>query len=304
MYQQLADRVGVFGGGVNVGIIQAADNHAILVDTGANESNARKLLRHVREEVGLNVIAILTTHAHADHFGGHEFVARRTGAEVYASPIEATILKNPELQPSLLFGGAVPPAALKERFILARPSPVHCVIDAGVVHFANVAVEVVPLPGHSPNQVGYLIDGVFFCGDVVFPSAAIEKFRIPYLFDLDRHLASMELAARTPASWIVPGHGPVERDITSLLEHNLAVVHETRETILKRLEEPAPLETIACGVFDAMDVPMESHVSYYLLRSTIAAYLASLEARGAVEHLMLNRQACWKRRQVEIGRIS
>ncbi|MBA2290779.1 MAG: MBL fold metallo-hydrolase [Chloroflexia bacterium] len=295
MYQQLTDRVGVFGGGVNVGVIRASDSHAVLVDTGANEGNARKLLRHVREELGLGVAAILTTHAHADHFGGHEFMVRRTDAAVYASPIEATILQHPELQPSLLFGGAAPPAALRERFILARPSPVHVVMDAGVVHVVDVEVDIVSLPGHSPNQVGYLVEGVFFCGDVIFPAAAIEKFRIPYLFDLDSHLASMELAARTIADWIVPGHGPVERDLAAVHALNVTIVEETTDAILNQLVEPAPLETVASEVFDAMDVPMQSHVSYYLLRPTIAAYLTSLEARGAVEHLMLNRQAYWRR---------
>ncbi len=295
MYHQLTERVGVFGGGVNVGVIRAAGERAILVDTGANEGNARKLLRHVQEEMRLEVVTILTTHAHADHFGGHEFVQRRTNARIYAPSIEATILEFPELQPSFLFGGAAPPAALRERFILARPSPVHEVISRGHLQLEGVPVDVVALPGHSPNQVGYVIDGVFFCADVVFPVSAIEKYRIPYLYDLDRHLASIETAASTQCEWIVAGHGAAERHFRSLRDHNIAIVEETVETILANLDEPVPLETLANAVFEDMDVPMHGHVSYYLLRPTIAAYLVSLEARGEIEHVMLERQSCWKR---------
>ncbi len=295
MYRQLTDRVGVFGGGVNVGVIWTAANQAILIDTGANEGNARKLLRHLALELGHSIIAILTTHAHADHFGGHEFVVRKTGAKVYASSIEATMLQHPDLQASLLFGGAAPPAAMRERFILARSSPVDSVIDAGALQIEDVTLDVLALPGHSPNQVGYLVDGVFFCGDVFFPAATIDKYRIPYLFDLDRHLASMQFAERITAHWIVPGHGPVEGDCAALHDRNVAIVDETITAILDHIDEPLPLEAISTSVFNAMDVPMQSYVSYYLLRPTIAAYLTSLESRGAIEHLMLNRMACWKR---------
>lgn len=294
-YLQLKERVGVFGGGVNIGIIRTADDGVILVDTGANEGNARKLLRFLREELRLEVRAILTTHAHADHFGGHAFVAKRTRAAVYASPIESEIVQFPELQPSLLFGGAAPPAALRERFILAQPARVTNVIRDEWLQVEDVEISVIPLAGHSPNQIGFLVDGVFFCADVVFPAAAIDKYRIPYLFDLDRHVQSMDAAAGLECDHVVPGHGPVETNAGELCELNIAIVNETTEVILDSLGEPMSLDTLAETVFNAMSVPISGHLSYYLLRPTIAAYLSSLEARGAVEHVLVGRQSRWCR---------
>lgn len=295
VYQQLTDRVGVFGGGVNVGVIRTPGDGAVLIDTGANEGNARKLLRSVRDEQGLEARAILTTHAHADHFGGHEFVVKRTAAQVYAPLIEATILQFPKLQPSLLFGGAAPPAALRERFILARPSPVDEVIQGDHVEIEDIQVQVAPLPGHSPNQVGYVVDGVFFCADVVFPVSAIEKYRIPYLYDLDKHVASMDSALSIKCSFVVPGHGPVEHDIRRLRDSNVAIVEETTTEILAHLDEPLALDILAEAVFTSMRVPILGHVSYYLLRPTIAAYLSSLEAAGQVEHVIEGKQSRWRR---------
>jgi hypothetical protein len=54
------------------------------------------------------------------------------------------------------------------------------------------------------------------------------------------------------------------------------------------------LEQVAEIVFERMDVSMAGHVSYYLLRPTIAAYLTHLEGLGEVEHIMDGRVAKWQ----------
>lgn len=294
VYRRLTERVGVFTGGVNVGIIEGEDDRVLLVDTGANESNARKLLRCVRDDIGKEVSGILSTHGHADHFGGHAFVAKRTGAEVHAPAFESTVLKFPSLQPSLLFGGAAPPAALRERFILADASPVHHEIEPGTMNVDGVQLEVIALHGHSPRQVGFVVDGVFFCADVVFPAAAIEKYRIPYLFDLGQHIASMEWALAIEAQHIVPSHGPIERDLNEPVRINRAIIDETLACMREALREPMGLEEVANSVFERMEVPMMGHVSFYLLRPTIAAYLSYMEDQGAVEHFMDGKVAKWR----------
>ncbi|HEV2128306.1 MAG TPA: MBL fold metallo-hydrolase [Thermomicrobiales bacterium] len=294
MYEQLTDRVGVMTGGVNIGVIRTESGTAILVDTGANEGNARKMLRHVREELSADVEAILSTHGHADHFGGHAFVVKRTEAAVYASRFEAAVLEHPELQPIFLFGGAAPPEVLRQRFVFAAPVQVDAHVDAGPLEVGGVPIEVVSLPGHSPGQVGYLVDGVFFCADVVFPQSAIDKYRIPYLFDLTGHLASLDLALQVAATAVVPGHGVVERSIGELVELNRAVADETLDVIRRSLTEPLALEPLARRLFERMDVPMTRHVSYYLLRPTIGAYLTHLESLGEIEHVMDGRMAKWR----------
>jgi hypothetical protein len=74
---------------------------------------------------------------------------------------------------------------------------------------------------------------------------------------------------------------------------NRAIVDETLDCIRHSLTEPLTLEQVAEIVFERMDVPMASHISYYLLRPTIGAYLTHLENLGEVEHVMAGRVAKW-----------
>ncbi|MDQ3780536.1 MAG: MBL fold metallo-hydrolase, partial [Chloroflexota bacterium] len=92
MIIELGPRVAVIPGGVNIGVLRGDGDRLILVDTGLNETNGRKVLRAARDEVGGEVVAILTTHAHADHFGANAAVVKRTGARVYAPAFDEAAL--------------------------------------------------------------------------------------------------------------------------------------------------------------------------------------------------------------------
>lgn len=175
MYQAITERVGFVPGGTNVGVVRIDARHVMIVDSGLNDTTARRVLRAVKDELDSDVVAIVSSHGHADHFGAHAFVKKRTGAAVHAPELEACIIEHPELQPALLYGGADPLDDLKNRFLQAEPCSVDAIIDPHAGDLLGVSVQVIPLPGHSLNQQGFLVDGVFFCADAVFPEAAIEN---------------------------------------------------------------------------------------------------------------------------------
>lgn len=293
MYVPLSGRVGYVPGGTNIGVIRNDDSHITLIDSGLNDTTARKVLRCVRDELGSEVVAILNTHGHADHFGANAFVVKRTGCQVWAPEIESTTIQHPILQPAMLFGGADPMEALRNRFLLAEPSPIDGVLVAGEQQFMGTDIELVALPGHSPNQMGVLVDGVFFCADVVFPEAAIEKYRIPYLFGLTTHLDSLGKAGTVPANSVVPGHGPHAQSLDDLVALNRASIDATLDCILEVLKEPKTSDDVCVGVFKAMDVPVLDAQGYFLLKPTINAYLAHLDRAGEAICGIENKQALW-----------
>ena len=135
----LADRAWVIPGGVNIGVLANDDEQVVLVDTGLNESSAKKAIKVVREELGGDIVAVLTTHAHADHFGGNATVVKRTGAVVHAPKFDEAFLRYPLLQPASLFGGADPLDTLRGNFLLADPSPVDVIVEPGAHEIAGIA---------------------------------------------------------------------------------------------------------------------------------------------------------------------
>lgn len=292
MLVELSERVALLPGGVNVGVLRGDGGRYVLVDTGLNETSGKKALKAVREAGG-EVAAILTTHAHADHFGANAAIVKRTGARVYAPAFDEAVLRYPLLQPMSLFGGADPLETLRGNFLLADPSPVDEVVQPGAFQVEGIAVEVVPLPGHSPNQVGYLVDHVFFCADVVLPQTVLTKYKIPYLFSVTDHLKALDTAEAVPCRVAVPGHGERVESLADLIGLNRNLVKEVMEQVLRFAHEPATAEVILTSLLNHYDAAVTDAPSFYLLQPTVFAFLSHLHRSGRVEHVVQSGQSLW-----------
>lgn len=109
---------------------------AIVVDTGAPLDPLLEVLAKRR----LTLAAVLCTHRHPDHTAGNAELARRTGAVIHSMRAEVPFI--PESQPL---------EADEERY------------------WGGLRVRVVPLPGHTAGQCGYLVQGIgLFTGDCLF----------------------------------------------------------------------------------------------------------------------------------------
>lgn len=293
--EQLSERVYVAPGGTNIGVVIADDGKAVLIDTGLNDTPARKVLRAVQEELRTEVKAIFTTHGHADHFGGNAFVVKRTGARVYAPDIDELTLRHPIMQVVMLYGGADPVDTIRTRFLVAEDGPVDGILSPGQQVLEGVELEVVSLPGHSINQMGFVIDGIFFCADVVFPEATLAKYPIPYLYGLTDHLDALDYATTVECSWVVPGHGPTAPDTRDLVQRNREAIDAVVAAILDALDRPRCADDVCADVFARMNAPVEDEQAYYLLRPTISAYLTHLQRTGAINVETKDRQVLWQR---------
>ena len=294
MLVELGPRVAAIPGGVNVGVVRADGGRVLLIDTGLNVTSGKKALKVVREEIGGEVVAILTTHAHADHFGANSTVVKRTGARVYAPAPDEAVLRYPLLQPMSLFAGADPLDTLRGGFLLADPGPVDEVVRLGTVEVEGVEVEVIDLAGHSPGQVGYLIDGVFFCADVVLPANVLEKYRIPYLYSVTDHLRALGTAAAVDCHAAVPGHGPVVESLRDLIEVNRGLVEDVGEAVLALAAEPATAEAILTGLLIRFGAAVGDAPSFYLFQPTVFAFLSHLHREGRIGHEVRDGRSLWR----------
>jgi glyoxylase-like metal-dependent hydrolase (beta-lactamase superfamily II) len=290
---QLSDRVFVVPGGVNVGAILGSDDSVILIDTGVSETNGKKVLKAVREELKREVTAILTTHGHADHFGANAAIVKRTGARVYAPALDEAVLRYPVLQASSLYGGADPLDSLRSGFLLGHASPVDELIHPGLLTVAGIDIEVVGLAGHSMNQMGFLVDDVFFCADVVLPESVLGKYRIPYLYSVTDHLKALDTAEAVTCRWAVPGHGPIVESLADLIRVNRSLVLTVATTIEAMCAKESTAEVLLTQVLSEFEAPVTDAAGFYLLQPTVFAFLSHLLRTGRITHRVENSMSLW-----------
>lgn len=283
--------------GANAGLL-VQGGRSLLVDSGLDRDAARRILKHVAG-LGVELAAVVVTHAHADHFGGAGEVHRRTGAPVWAPPLEAAIVENPLLEPLYLFAGAQPPAELQGKFILAQPCPVHHRLTAGPATIAGFDLEIIPMPGHAHNQmiVGWPAEGVCFAADAFFPPEVLDKHGIPFYVDVDQALASLETLVRLPYRLFAQGHGDAyaAEALPAAVDYNAQRIRRLRDLALAAIAEPRTDAEVLASVADALGIAISQPAIYYLMRTTVHACLASLRQSGLAELTLEGNRLLWRR---------
>ena len=293
--KMITRHVGFVPGPVNVGILRKGDQ-VVLIDTGLDDTSAKRVLSEV-SEAGCDVVGILNTHAHADHYGGNDRVrkvSKKLGF-IYAPAIEDAIIRYPITEPVYLFG-ANPIAELKGKFLMGKPSPAEP-LSAPSIPFGDLDIKVVSLPGHSINQVGYACDGVLFCADTVFPSGIIEKYGLLYCFDVKAQLKTLHsLKNLTGYKMVVPSHARPRQNITLLIEENLRHMAEIMDAIQALLNVPKSAEVLVAQLGEQKGIPLKSIWQYHLHLNTIKAYLAALLKDGEISLFVEKNTLVWVRK--------
>ena len=270
-------------GAVNTGVIKMG-SEAVLIDTGLDREAGRKILR-VLERKGLSVKAIINTHSHADHFGGNSFIVRRTDAKVYAPEIEAGIIQYPYIEPLYLFS-AHPVKDLQNRFLMAQASRVDFILKEGLglegMESLNseLKLEIIPLYGHSPRQIGVTVDGVLFCADSVFSKEVIDKYKIPLFMDIEKQKQTLSFLEKSKFDLYVPCHAQPTSDISELIEVNLGIMERVEEFLATKSGTTDEILRRLCKEFG---IKLRDFTSYALMAATLKAYLGYLYDKGVLE---------------------
>lgn len=180
----------------NTVLVACADGRtAVLVDPGAATPDALS----AAEERGLEIVAILLTHAHLDHIEGVASAREVTGAPVYLHPADRILYDNIWSQ-AAAFGVPFEP----------QPPPDLELTPGETLTFGGSGFEVVFAPGHAPGHVIFVStdEPVAIVGDVIF-LGSIGRTDLPggdYRTLIDSiHRTVLTLPSETR---LYTGHGP------------------------------------------------------------------------------------------------
>jgi len=286
--RKIAGQVHYVRNPVNICVVYTKDS-AVLVDSGIDENFARKLCRLLEKPAKF----LINTHSHADHCGGNAFLKDKFSVHVLAPEIERQIIESPILEPFYLFGAA-PPKELQTKFLMAKPCRVDETLEPGTLTLQDVTLSIVPLAGHSPNQVGVAVDKVLFCADALFSKGAIEKYKMFVVYDVKNFLQTLDLLERSKYDFFLPSHGDLTGDITELLNLNRKVVENVSNEILKLLKTPRTFDELLTKLLNGFNIEVKNLVQYVLYRSTVHAYLSYLSDEGYLERDLMASSLLWR----------
>ncbi len=239
----------------------------VLIDPGPDLAAHRDAIL-ARLGPGEKIVAILATHAHADHVAGMGAMQAATGA------------------PSYGFGPAGSGRSAAMRSLAARGlpdsgegfdkayRPDRRLADGAVISPAGFAIEALHTPGHTGCSLSFAVGDWLFTGDVAMGWAS--SLIAPPDGDLTDYMTSLERLMARAWSRLYPGHGAaIETPATRLAD--LAQHRREREAHLRA--------ALARGLSDIPAITRSVYTDtpaslIHAAERNVLAHLIDLTARG------------------------
>ncbi|MFC4809108.1 MBL fold metallo-hydrolase [Paenibacillus sp. GCM10023250] len=177
-------------------VTEEAGKRAFVVDPGMGP---KRLIARIRER-GLELEAIVLTHAHFDHMGGVDEVRLAFGCPVYLHDEEADWLEDARKNGSARWSDVTPP--------LTTAPAEYALAEGQRLELIGHTFTVLHTPGHSPGSVSLLCGGHLISGDVLFKQS-VGRTDLPGGKERDLYDSiRTKLYKLDPAVRVYPGHGP------------------------------------------------------------------------------------------------
>lgn len=291
--EQIGENIYLYPAHTNTGILTDNNRQAVIIDTGIDQSGAKKLLREL-EQHQLKLTGIINTHSHADHVGGNAFLTRHTGAMVYSPRWEAPFQEFTLLEPYYLIGGAYPWQDLQGKFLCAPASPVNRLIEEGPLAIGDITVEIIPLPGHSIDQVGVACHNILFTGDAFISPSLLKKHVIPFNVNISDYLNSLHRLAGLDYALYIPSHSEPCSDPGKVIEANRNMVLSQVEKVWEFIKSPKTTEEILTELCNHLQLTIPNAVMFFLYRTTVLAYLSFLHQQQRASATMWENKLIWE----------
>lgn len=271
-----------------IGVYRTSSEEVWLIDSG-NDKDAGRKIQKILDQQGWKLKGIINTHSNADHIGGNTLLQDRLNCPVYSTPMENTVIENPILEPSFLYGG-YPFQKLRNKFLMATPSKAQDISQAQLPE----GMEIFPLGGHFWQMIGVRTpDNVYFLADSVFSETILDKYHVSFNYDVTAYFKTLDFLETLEGALYIPAHSDPTEDIRPLVGANRKKTNEILDKLLSICQAPKFFEEILHFIFEEYNLAMD-YGQYVLVGSTIRSYLSYLYDMGKVEAFVENNYLLWK----------
>lgn len=270
---RLAENTWYMPSPTNVGFWLYSGNEVCLIDCGDRTTAGEALENAVSH--GWKITKLFLTHSHTDHTSGAAWLREQTGCEVYAPGISAAAVKHSFLIATTLYGGH-PSAEMCSKFLL--PPPCECAELAPLD--MPPGLEALRLDGHDMAQAAYrTADNIWFTADAVISVSALSKHRISFIYDIEKHLKSLERLTQVNGAMFVPSHDQPCEDIRPLVKENISAVQDVSRDILEMCREPKTIDELIALALEKYNIRLYL-MQYLLVGQTVRSYVSWLQENG------------------------
>ncbi len=274
----------------NIGVFQFKDKYSLLIDTGSDNSEARKISSLLSAK-GISIKYIINSHEHFDHWGGNIFIRENfPGSIFYSSRESALFVENSYLFPLYIFGGN-PPLELSRDYVKSKPMQLDYLLQPGTEKINSEKFDIIPLPGHARGQIGIgTRDSVCFVGDALFSTEILQKYSVPFIMDIQAQLDTLDTLGTLDYDYFVLGHADKvynRKELPALIELNRQTLNKYLDLCLDLSDQPKSREELLEEIIILEDLSADLN-EYYLLSSTIAALVTYLYNQRSLKYQIEN----------------
>ena len=182
-------------GGLDCNTYVIKGSPGVIIDPGSADFVAARLAGMKADGLDpTDIGVIVNTHLHIDHCGANEAFKRLSGARIALHPVQRANYQLVVIDGARLFG--IEPAEFTADDTL----------DERLLTSGNIALELIPSPGHSPDCVCFYLrqEKVLVCGDVLFEMNT-GRVDLPG-GDGPQLKKSIESLALLDVTYLLPGH--------------------------------------------------------------------------------------------------
>lgn len=279
----------IIPGPTNIGLIKN-DRNIVIIDSGNDKDSGRKIRKYL-DEKGWKLNSIINTHSNADHIGGNDYLQRNTNCKIYSTKAEKAFIETPIIEASFLWGG-YPNKDLWNKFFIAESSQITDIIAKESV-LLDGSIRIIELPGHFFEMIGVITsDKVAYIGDSIFDKNVLDKYKIPFVYNVKAYKETIIKIKQTEAIYYVMSHGEVKTNINEIAEYNMKIIELIEEIILDVLRTPMIFEKILKAICDKMLIELNCG-QYALVGSTIKSFLSYLNNENKIKYRFESNEMIW-----------